>query len=455
MKKRWMVLSVLTLMFGLLLTGCMKSTEYFQVKADGSGSMKVEILYEKQAMLSYMKLMLVGMGEETVSDEAELLKQIENSGYTLVEKDGKEYFSAPDSEMSNMSFDSLSEFYQGQITGNMLRAAENDYVSLTETSVELGMPADAVNSDFWLNASGEDQVEDSSLLGDMGGLTEEQLKDSEICITVTFDTPIVKTSEGAVLSEDKKTVSFTVSLLAEKDSQFYAYCENDIAVEGIQSGRIYGRDISFDLPEGVDATVNGEVQTGTKVVSDQTRTYEVVLKKDGTQKTLFYEVDKKAPDIQNIKNNGVYGSKVKAGFCDRESGIAKITLDGKDITKELAFDFSENVVDSTDINFIYTYELSDLTEGKHTFTVQDKAGNQSTVSFQYDKTAPTVTGVKNNKTYKKSVTIKVKDKNGVKSITLNGKKIKSGKKVSKKGSYKLVVTDKAGNVKTIKFKIKK
>jgi hypothetical protein len=74
-----------------------------------------------------------------------------------------------------------------------------------------------------------------------------------------------------------------------------------------------------------------------------------------------------------------------------------------------------------------------------------------------DKTKPTVTGVKNGKKYKKAVTIKFKDNkggSGIKKATLNGKKIKSGKKVSKKGKYTLVVKDKAGNKKTIKFTIK-
>lgn len=72
-----------------------------------------------------------------------------------------------------------------------------------------------------------------------------------------------------------------------------------------------------------------------------------------------------------------------------------------------------------------------------------------------DTTAPTVTGVKNGKTYKKTVTIKYSDKgSGIKKATLNGKKIKSGTKVKKKGSYTLVVTDKAGNKKTVKFKMK-
>lgn len=73
-----------------------------------------------------------------------------------------------------------------------------------------------------------------------------------------------------------------------------------------------------------------------------------------------------------------------------------------------------------------------------------------------DKTLPSVSGVKNNSTYSKEVTIKFWDKggSGIRSATLDGKKIKSGTKYSKKGTHTLKVTDNAGNIRSIKFTIK-
>jgi hypothetical protein len=106
----------------------------------------------------------------------------------------------------------------------------------------------------------------------------------------------------------------------------------------------------------------------------------------------------------------------------------------------------------------YSYKAT--TNGKYTFMIQTTSGKRysKTVTVKgIDNTKPTVTGVKNGKKYKKAVTIKFKDNkngSGIKKATLNGKKIKSGKKVSKKGKYTLVVKDKAGNKKTIKFTIK-
>ena len=84
-----------------------------------------------------------------------------------------------------------------------------------------------------------------------------------------------------------------------------------------------------------------------------------------------------------------------------------------------------------------------------------------------DKTKPTVKGVKNGKTYKKKAVIYVKDANGIKQVKVGSKKIKltKVKKGKYKGYYKFTVTkkgkntikvyDKAGNVRTVKIKIKK
>ena len=94
-------------------------------------------------------------------------------------------------------------------------------------------------------------------------------------------------------------------------------------------------------------------------------------------------------------------------------------------------------------------------DGKYKVVVQSATGLTRQMSFCIDKQKPT-TNIKNKKTYKKAVRITFNDKiSGVKKATLNGKKIKSGKKVKRNGNYTLKIYDKAGNVKKIKFTIKK
>lgn len=96
--------------------------------------------------------------------------------------------------------------------------------------------------------------------------------------------------------------------------------------------------------------------------------------------------------------------------------------------------------------------------GTYTVRIEDTNNQAYSISFTVkglDTTAPTITGVKNGSIYKKAVTIKYKDSGtGIKKATLNGKTIKTNKKVSAKGKYTLKVTDKAGNVRTVKFTIK-
>lgn len=58
-------------------------------------------------------------------------------------------------------------------------------------------------------------------------------------------------------------------------------------------------------------------------------------------------------------------------------------------------------------------------------------------------------------TYKAGKKVTFKDAtSGIKTAKLDGKKIKSGKKITKKGKHTLVLTDKCGNVNKVKFTIK-
>lgn len=98
--------------------------------------------------------------------------------------------------------------------------------------------------------------------------------------------------------------------------------------------------------------------------------------------------------------------------------------------------------------------------GTYDLSKSESINSSSSSSKKKDTKKPTVKGIGNNKTYKKSVKFKVSDASGIKKVTLNKKKIsvskaKKGYTVKKKGKYTLKVWDKAGNVRTVKFKIKK
>lgn len=119
---------------------------------------------------------------------------------------------------------------------------------------------------------------------------------------------------------------------------------------------------------------------------------------------------------------------------------------------------SENMLDHLDVDgqIIESDYLFLSEESVYRITATDINGNSRKIQFRIDTTKPSVSGVANGKTYKSARTIKFSDKgSGIQKAVLNGKTVSSGKTVSKKGNYTLAVTDKAGNKKTVKFKIKK
>lgn len=160
-------------------------------------------------------------------------------------------------------------------------------------------------------------------------------------------------------------------------------------------------------------------------------------------------------DLNVIKSDRLYSV-----FTENSSIGNTVTLtgakSGKWYNKEVELSFaSDGIITelTCDDSTLLSNKVSLSKEGKHKIKAALSTGEKFNYTIGIDKTAPTV-NVK-DKTYKKAITLKFSDKlSGVKSATLNGKKIKTGKKVSAKGSYTLKVKDKAGNVATVKFKIK-
>lgn len=119
---------------------------------------------------------------------------------------------------------------------------------------------------------------------------------------------------------------------------------------------------------------------------------------------------------------------------------------------------SKNLLDEVTVNDKTTQSdyLFLSADGFYNITATDVNGGAKSIKFRIDTVKPTIKGAANGRTYKTTRTITFSDKgSGIQKATLNGKGIKSGTKITKKGSYTLSVTDKAGNVKTIKFKISK
>lgn len=93
--------------------------------------------------------------------------------------------------------------------------------------------------------------------------------------------------------------------------------------------------------------------------------------------------------------------------------------------------------------------------GKYNIEFTLVGGKKSKMTVWIDTNKPKA-NVSNNGVYSKGKKLTFSDKGtGLKSATLDGKTVKSGKKLTKAGSHRLVLTDKAGNKTTIRFTVKK
>lgn len=197
--------------------------------------------------------------------------------------------------------------------------------------------------------------------------------------------------------------------------------------------------LTCNKDKGVEVLkVNNEAVTSTKTFNEEGEYNVEVLNKDGEQLDVIdFVIDKTAPSIVGVSNGGTYKGDVSIDVNDLTSVTG--TLNGSKLTDS---DIESGIeCDKT---------------GKYTLVLRDEAGNTTTVNFTVDATKPSIKGVKSGKYYKKSVKVKFSDKDsGIKKATLNGKTIKSGKKVSKTGKYTVKVYDKAGNCTTSKFYIDK
>ncbi|MFD0588763.1 S-layer homology domain-containing protein [Paenibacillus sp. GCM10027627] len=192
-------------------------------------------------------------------------------------------------------------------------------------------------------------------------------------------------------------------------------------VTGVAEGGIYNTNKSAVFTEGT-ATLNSSPYTsGTSITAEGTHRL-VVKDLAGNETAVNFKIDKTAPTVSGVTDRAYYKISVTPTFTD---GVGKLNgspyNSGTEITEERA----------------------------HLLIVTDEAGNETTVRFVIDQTAPAVTGVEDGKAYNRSVTPVFTEGTAV----LNGQSFASGTEITIDGSYTLVITDLAGNVTTLNFLI--
>ena len=136
--------------------------------------------------------------------------------------------------------------------------------------------------------------------------------------------------------------------------------------------------------------------------------------------------DETSPKIEGIKDNEITKEDVKLTITDELDIVKNVKLNGKEI--EFTDTFDE--------------------EGLYEIIVTDLAQNKSQVTFIIDKTKPVIEGLTNGKHYDE-LTINVIEDNEFKiEVQKNHKDTtiyENNTKITEEGTYKITVTDEAGN----------
>lgn len=197
-------------------------------------------------------------------------------------------------------------------------------------------------------------------------------------------------------------------------------------------------------------TSNGAVTVGTeikKVPAKKTKP-----KTTATPVPVTYQCKSSIKGVglfpKNKKKNKIY-TKKKGKFTLKTTGIKRIEyqliLRGKKKTKHWR---------KVTKNTVLVKKQGEWQLYLRFTTLNGKKIEKKTNGFVIDWTAPDVSGVKNGKTYSHTVKLQCKDLvSGIKKVTLNGKKYRKTVLVTRSGSYKLCVEDKAKNKKQVRFSI--
>src|SRR5690606_4772811 len=124
-------------------------------------------------------------------------------------------------------------------------------------------------------------------------------------------------------------------------------------ITGVEDGASYNKDVTPAFNEGT-ATLNGELFTsGTEIAGEGEYTL-VVVDAAGNADTVNFVVDKTAPVITGVEDDGLYAGEASASFNE---GTA--TLNGDP----------------------YTAGTPITVPGEYMLTVTDAAGNETVISF--------------------------------------------------------------------------
>ncbi|RTE08542.1 S-layer homology domain-containing protein [Paenibacillus whitsoniae] len=260
----------------------------------------------------------------------------------------------------------------------------------------------------------------------VSGVTESGLYKEDR--QITFNEGIAKldgvnfTSGDTVSTEGDHTIVVT-DAAGNLTTVHFTIDKTAPVVTGAADGQSYKTDITL-IVSGGTAKLDNAPYTGGTVISTEGEHTLVATDAAGNMTTVTFTIDKTAPIVTGVEENGLYK-----------------------VDKEITFNEGNATLGSS----AFTSGTTVSTEGAHTLTVTDTAGNVTTVHFTIDKTAPVISGAANNGSYTNDLLVSFNEGTAM----LDGSPFSSGSTVSVEGVHSLIVRDEAGNEVSIQFTLDK
>lgn len=372
---------------------------------------KVDAAKEVTMVIKFSEAMQLPEGWSANEDETELtMKYTENTNETVVFKDKAGNETEVVISINNIDSEVPSVTYNYSTT-----ELTNGNVTVTITS---GEELQAI--DGWTLAEDKKSMTKEYTENTEAEVTVKDLAGNEVKVNISIDNidKVFNTISEINKSETNITnQNVTVTIVADEKLKL----TNELMQDGWQLG-----EDETSLVKEFEANTEGEIDV---TVSDLAGNTQVV-------KVNVDNIDKDAPIVEGVENGLSYKSatiKFNEGTATLQKGNEK----AQEITTE--------------------YEVSD--PGTYKLYVVDEAGNAVTILFTIDTTAPELTGVEDQGRYK-TVTPEFEEGTAMLSA-LDGEEqvtstiqITSGEELElADGKYKIVLSDAAGNEKTVTFTI--
>lgn len=319
------------------------------------------------------------------------------------------------------------------------------------TGCGMEMQADVKSNQVTMNMNAymtEDEYEQIQRLGTLyGNSTSEDLDfdlDELDAEKVELDgKTYYKISDSESIEKD----DFEASLIELDQNKFIQYASgNTDTLSDLDSAEVAAavKSLGFD-PEPEFASVtytfeNDVIATNGTIDKDNPKVVDFTNALGNKMYAIF---TKNAAESQKLTINlARYTNKNRLLFTT-DGVINSMTVNGSAYQPEYTNDYDSNL-DITAHRDEYTFPK----EGTYKVGAKLTSGYEKTFTVTYDKTAPKI-----KRSGKK---LKITEKNGIKKVTVNGKKVNyKTYKFKKSGTYKVKATDKAGNTASKKIKYKK